>query len=68
MTDFGCTVMLDKQTKLDQLIAERAAIVQLCAGWKKCQDGSYEMALDAAGFYDVIEQIKQLSAELDNQT
>ena len=28
--------------------------------WKKCQDGSYEMALDRAGYYKLADQYKAL--------
>lgn len=43
---------------LEELIKERDAIRGRCQGWQKCQDGSYEMALDYAGYYDVVEEIK----------
>ncbi len=55
--------MTDKQTELEQLEAKRKDILARCAGWKKCQDGSYEMALDSAGFYEVARRIEQLKLE-----
>ena len=35
-------------------------ILAQCESWKKCQDGSYEMALSNSGYYDIIEQIATL--------
>ena len=32
-------------------------ILANCESWKKCQDGSYEMALNNSGYYDIIGQI-----------
>lgn len=48
------------QIELEQLEAKRKDILDRCAGWKKCQDGSYEMALDGAGFYDVMKRITEV--------
>jgi hypothetical protein len=35
-------------------------ILARCESWKKCQDGSYEMALSNSGYYDIIEQVQSL--------
>ena len=47
-------------TELETLKAKAAAILESCEGWKKCQDGSYEMALHYAGYDALREQIKVL--------
>jgi hypothetical protein len=44
---------------LEELKAKAAAILESCEGWKKCQDGSYEMALHYAGFNEVMKQIRE---------
>jgi len=36
------------------------------SGWKKCQDGSYEMALDHVGYYKLMKEIRNL--EESNET
>lgn len=46
--------------KLDELVAKLDAILQSCSGWKKCNDGSYEMALDGRGYYSIVDQISTL--------
>lgn len=56
--------MTDKLTELEQLEAKRKDILDRCAGWKKCQDGSYEMALDNAGFYEVMKRITEVRARM----
>lgn len=53
------------ETELEQLEAKREDILNYCVGWKKCQDGSYEMALDNLGFYEVIKRIAQLKGQLN---
>ena len=35
-------------------------ILARCESWKKCQDGSYEMALSNSGYYDLIKQVQAL--------
>jgi hypothetical protein len=35
-------------------------ILARCESWKKCQDGSYEMALSNSGYYNLIEQVQAL--------
>lgn len=42
---------------LEELIKKKEEIRARCSGWQKCQDGSYEMALDYAGFYDIVQEI-----------
>lgn len=44
---------------LEELIKKKEEIRARCSGWQKCQDGSYEMALDYAGFYDIVEEIRK---------
>jgi len=41
------------KAKIEELEASNAY-------WKKCQDGSYEMALDRAGYYKLVEQYNSL--------
>jgi hypothetical protein len=41
------------QTKLDALLESNKH-------WKSCQDGSYEMALDRAGYWELSKQYKAL--------
>jgi hypothetical protein len=45
---------------LQELEAKLASILKYCEGWKSCQDGSYEMALDNSGYSKVLEQIRVL--------
>lgn len=50
---------------LEELQAKAKSILERCAGWKKCQDGSYEMALHHSGLHEVLQQIEAiLDAEL----
>jgi len=44
---------------LEELKAKAAAILESCEGWKKCQDGSYEMALHYAGYDVLLKQIRE---------
>ena len=46
-------------TELETLKAKAAAILESCEGWKKCQDGSYEMALHYAGYDALLKQIRE---------
>ena len=54
--------------ELEILKANAADILERCKGWKKCQDGSYEMALHYAGYDDLIKQIEEYQNERTNQT
>lgn len=45
---------------LEELEAKAKAILQYCEGWKSCQDGSYEMALDNSGYSEVLKQIRDI--------
>jgi hypothetical protein len=58
--------LVEKNLRLElQLLEEsRERILQKCAHWRSCQDGSYECALDAEGFYKLVNQIKELKLEL----
>lgn len=42
---------------LEELLQKKAGILAKCEGWKRCQDGSYEMALHYAGFDEVCAEI-----------
>ena len=48
---------------LDELYAKRQRIIDYCEGWLKCNDGSYEYALDAQGYYEVIKEIRIREAQ-----
>ena len=48
---------------LEQLKQQLKEIEDRCDHWKSCTDGSHGMALDNAGYYEVLEQIKQLQNE-----
>lgn len=43
---------------ISDLQKEANEILESCAHWKSCQDGSYEMALTMAGYFEVIKRIK----------
>lgn len=45
---------------LEQLKAKAEEIRTRNEHWKSCQDGSYEMALDMAGYYKIMKQIKEM--------
>jgi len=45
---------------IDEIKAKIAELETSNAYWKKCQDGSYEMALDRAGYWELKEQLKEL--------
>ena len=51
--------------ELETLQAKAKAILASCEGWKKCQDGSYEMSLHYAGYDQVLTQIQELKAKSD---
>ena len=50
----------DIAAEIERLEARRVAIRQRNSHWLSCQDGSYEMALSAAGYDDVVAQIAML--------
>lgn len=56
--------MADLDT-LESLREAAAAILQRNSYWKSCNDGSYEMALDNAGYYRIREKIRALESELN---
>jgi hypothetical protein len=31
-----------------------------CEHWKSCQDGSYQIALDSAGYYKLVDRLDEL--------
>lgn len=45
---------------IDEIKAKMDEIKARNEHWKKCQDGSYEMALDRAGYWELSEQYKAL--------
>jgi len=45
---------------LEELQAKAKDILQYCEGWKKCQDGSYEMALHNSGYDKVLKEIRDI--------
>jgi hypothetical protein len=45
---------------IDEIKAKIAELETRNAHWKKCQDGSYEMALDRAGYWKLKDQLKEL--------
>lgn len=50
---------------LESLREAVKAIKQRNSYWEGCNDGSYEMALDNAGYYRIIQKIKDLESELN---
>ena len=34
-----------------------------CEHWKSCQDGSYQMALDSAGYYKLVDRLEELKGD-----
>ncbi len=45
---------------IDEIKAKMEELKAKNAHWKSCQDGSYEMALDRAGYWELYEQYKVL--------
>ena len=45
---------------INEIKAKIAALEESNAHWKSCQDGSYEMAMDRSGYYELAEQYKAL--------
>jgi len=54
---------MNNEIRLQDLKFQAAAIREQCEFWKKSQDGSYEMALDSAGYYLISDQIKLLEGK-----
>lgn len=54
--------MTDLET-LETLKMAAEAIKQRNAYWQGCNDGSYEMALDMSGYYDICKKIRVLEGE-----
>ena len=50
---------------IESLKARAAAIKQRNSYWEGSNDGSYEMALDNAGYYRILEKIRALESELN---
>ena len=49
--------------KIEELTAKLIAIEKQCSGWEKCNDGSYEMALDNAGYHRLSAELRQAIKE-----
>lgn len=49
---------------IEQLQEKLKSIRERCSGWQKCNDGSYERALDAQGFY---KHYDELSRKIDER-
>lgn len=45
---------------IDEIKAKMEELKAKNAHWKSCQDGSYEMALDRSGYYDLLAQYNSL--------
>jgi hypothetical protein len=56
---------MDELDTIESLKARAAAIKQRNSYWEGCNDGSYEMALDNAGYYRILEKIRALESELN---
>lgn len=52
------------QEKIEQLKKQIDEIEAKNAFWKRCQDGSYEMALSMAGVYRMCDEIRKLEESL----
>ena len=50
---------------LDELKVTAQYILDQKSHWKSCQDGSYEMALSYAGYYDLLKEIEARKKELE---
>jgi len=44
---------------IEQLQEKLKSIRERCSGWQKCNDGSYERALDAQGFYKYYDELSR---------
>ncbi len=42
----------------EEILEKMSQIEDKCYGWKKCQDGSYEMALESNGYYELVKELK----------
>lgn len=49
--------------KLLEMKSKARSILARNAYWQSCQDGSYEMALSQCGYYQLLNEIKQLEKE-----
>ncbi len=47
----------------DEIITEMEYLRKKNEHWKSCQDGSYEMALDASGYYRLMKLLDQYKEE-----
>jgi hypothetical protein len=45
---------------IDEIKAKMDEIAASNEHWKSCQDGSYEMAMDRSGYYELAKQYKAL--------
>ena len=56
-------IQRNQELTLADLEKKRDTILAQCAGWQRCQDGSYEMALHYAGFNEVCTEINLRKAQ-----
>jgi len=47
---------------IEEMRAKAAKIRTDNLHWKRCQDGSFEMALDQSGYFKLLDEIKTLTA------
>lgn len=50
---------------LEALKVRTTEILRRNSYWESCNDGSYEMALSNAGYYDLCKKIRELESELN---
>lgn len=50
---------------LEEMKVKAQYILDQKSHWKSCQDGSYEMALSYAGYYDLLKEIEARKKELE---
>ena len=53
---------------LEEMKVKAQYILDQKSGWKSCQDGSYEMALSYAGYYDLLKEIQALEKAQQEST
>lgn len=48
--------------RIAEIEAQMADLRESNAHWKRCQDGSYEMALDVAGYWKLHQELQELKS------
>ena len=51
--------------KLQEMKDKAVQLRESQSGWKSCQDGSYEMALDHVGYYKLMKEIRELEETIE---